>query len=99
MAGYQAVDEEQQRGGRGQLGGVDGAVYPEGRLLRVRTGDCIGDGSQPDISPFMAGANALHLYEGWMLLCEGMEEAREVVVAVIGIEAEAGQGGWHEAGV
>ncbi len=83
----QLLDEVEAGAGRRDLAGVDVAVDPQRRFLRGRAGGEIGHSCQPDVTPFVALADARYLDEVGIFGGVGVEKACQVFVAVVGIEA------------
>ena len=84
------LHEIERGGGRRDFGRMDVAVDPERRLLRRRTGRGVGDGQHPDVASLVALADRLDRHEVRIFGGEGVEDRREVGVAVEAVEGDAG---------
>lgn len=71
---------------------MDVAVYPQGRFFVGCACFRIRKGEEPYVAPLVTLADAFYLDEVGIFVGVLMEETREVVVAVVRVEA----GGGHE---
>ena len=92
VRGHEVVQVVQHRRARGQFGGVDVAVGPEGRLVLGRAGRGVGDGGDPDVAALEALADARDRDQPGVGVGIVEQQPGQRVVAVEGVEA-GGRGG------